>query len=203
MSVGADRQNRPVTPEPGLGSPHNGHTSSPERAVSPKKDRENASESGSIVDSLRKRSSSTFWTKRKSSLGNELKQQSAGKEDEPEYQGHARISSTASGPNSPDESLPLRKKKSGTFWPRKLSLSLQRETENGQKLDSNDKATPKASVDESQLDRKMSEAASFISIPKSPTPPPKLPELSLNGHGLGGGSLLDESEDLFGNIGRD
>lgn len=192
-------------------APQNGHSTSPEQVKLSKQD--DRSESSSIVSSLRKRRSSTFWTtKRKSSLGNELKQSAAATDSQPEYQGDDRITSTASGASPVDQSdpQPLRKKKSGTFWPRKLSMTLQRETENAQKQDDSGgygaaDELRKASVDESAVmsDRKMSEAESYVPVARSPSPPPTLPELNLNGHGSGGGSLLEDGDDLFSSIGRD
>ncbi|KAL8822987.1 MAG: hypothetical protein Q9191_006288 [Dirinaria sp. TL-2023a] len=211
FGTGDQERNERVNSDLGPEAPPNGHSTSPEQVKASK--RGDTSESSSIVNSLRKKRSSTFWTtKRKSSLGNELNQSAAATDSQPDYQGHAGITPTGSGPSPVDQSdsEPLRSKKSGTFWPRKLSMTLQRETENTQKHydhggHSARDEIPKATGDEAELisDRKMSEAESYVPVPRSPSPPPTLPELNLNGYGSRGGSILGDGDDLFKGIGKD
>ena len=139
-------------------------------------------------------------------MGNELNVENV---DQEGYQDHAGISSAAAGPNMADESPePLRKQKSGTFWPRKLSLSLQRETIAAEQRegDRSGRSTSPASetrhsAAEETVD--MAEEEPYVYLERPRSPPPKLPELNLQA-GAGQGSFLNGgAEDLFGRIGRD
>lgn len=109
-------------------------------------------------------------------------------------------------PTQPPE--PLRKKKSGTFWPRKLSLSLQRGTEASQLLGGageSDAASPTSELRQSAVeepeDTVKEEAYVHVNRPRSP--PPKLPELNLQADEGHGSFMNGGTEDLFGRIGKD
>ncbi len=84
-------------------------------------------------------------------------------------------------------------------------MSLQRETEASRKHEGTEDAridspTIATAVEEPEM---MSEEESYVSVERSNSPPPKLPELSLD-VGAGQGSFINgEAEDLFGHIGRD
>ncbi len=171
--------------------------------------RDEASESESVGNHIPSRKSGTFWTSRRSSLGNELNAQALAPEPQKGYQSPVRITSTAPGPSSADqspESLP--KKKSGTSWSRKLSMSLQRETEASRKhegtgngrLDSPRTAFSDTAVEEPEM---MSEEESYMPVERPSSPPPKLPELNLDVGGGRGSFINGGAEDLFGHIGRD
>jgi len=142
-------------------------------------------------------------------MGNELNAQRLAAEPQRGYQSPARMTSMASGPSSADQSLePLPKTKSATSWSRKLSMSLQRETEalrqdegtgNG-RLASPSTAYIDPAVEEPE---RMSEEESYLPIERPSSPPPKLPELNLDASGGQGSFINGCAEDLFGNIGRD
>lgn len=140
-------------------------------------------------------------------MGNELNAQAAAGKPQMEYQGHSSITSTASGPRSEDQPPePLRKKKSGTFWPRKLSLSLQRETDASKQHEHAQNATSASPVEDyihSVIDEPevMSDDDSYVPVERPRSPPPKLPELDLEA-GVGQGSFMDSgAEDLLGILG--
>ena len=203
MNKGDQNQNNGSTPE--TLRQENGLDLRPEH-TSPSPLADEASESGSMLKSIRQRKSGTFWSKRRSTMGNELNAENL---DQEAYQDHAGITSTAAGPNIAGESPePLRKQKSGTFWPRKLSLSLQRETNAaGQRegggsgrMTSPTSGTRHSAAEES-VD--MAEEEPYVHVERPRSPPPKLPELNLQA-GDGQGSFLSGgAEDLFGRIGRD
>ena len=210
MEIMTDPENRDAT---GPSTPitvnrENGPDLTPEQSISSALPDE-ASESESIINSTRQRKSGTFWPKRKSSMGNELKSETVVAEPQKEYRSHAKITSIASGPSSADESPePLRKKKSGTFWPRKLSLSLQRETEAAQQREGNGNGTLGSSLHETEdvaveEPEEMSEEETYVPVQRPRSPPPKLPELNLEA-GEGQGSFMNGGvDDLLGSIGRD
>lgn len=168
--------------------------------------RDEASESESVGNHIPSRKSGTFWTRRRSSMGNELNAQAMSSEPPKGYQVPATMTSTASGPSSADQSPePLPKKKSATSWSRKLSMSLQRETEASRKHEGTeegrlDSPTIATAVEEPEM---MSEEASSVSVERPRSPPPKLPELNLEVGGGQGSFINGGAEDLFGHIGRD
>ena len=186
----------------------NGYSTSPQAQQSPTslKDR---SEGGSIMNSIRKRKSGSFWSKRKSSMGLESNPNTSPSAvgSEEIFHGHARVISTASGPSSTDQSppQPLRKKKSASFWKRKPSINRDRET--SQQNSNGFAPSPTQPIKESMecgSDVRMSEAESFSPVQRTASPPPVLPELDLQlGSYKGGGFLSDNSEDMFANIGKD
>ena len=172
---GQTNYSTPTTPVTG----QNGHTTSPPTEQSPisPKDR---SDGGSIMNSLRKRQSGTFWGKRKSSLGMESSSPTAAGTDEV-FRGHAKVTSAASGPSSVDQlsSQPLREKKVVSFWKRKPSLNLERAATSTQHSDhgvASSAAHPiRDSTTEDGSDARMSEAESYARPQRSDSPPPVLP----------------------------
>lgn len=125
------------------------------------------------------------------------------------FQGHARMTSTASGPSSVDHSppQPLRKKKSASFWKRKPSLDINRAATSSEQNSNGSTSSPTQPVRDTETedgeDVRMSEADSYAPVARSDSPPPKLPELNL---GLGGGTgngFLTEADDMFAKIGKD
>ena len=125
------------------------------------------------------------------------------------FQGHARMTSTASGPSSVDQSppQPLRKKKSASFWKRKPSLDINRAATSAEHNSNGSMSSPTQPIRETEAedgeDIRMSEAESYVPVARSNSPPPKLPELNL---GLGGGTgngFLTETDNMFANIGKD
>lgn len=168
--------------------------------------RDEAGESESVGNNISSRKSGTFWTRRRSSLGNELNAQALASEPQRDYQNPAMITSAASGPSSMDQSpKPLPKKKSGASWSRKLSMNLQRETEASRNYEEHengriDSPTIATAVEEPEM---MSEEESYVSVERPSSPPPKLPELNLDVGGGQGSFINGGAEDLFGHIGRD
>ena len=199
-------QGQPSTPVTG----RNGHASSPQSipsAGSPK----DASEGGSIMNSIRKRKSGIFWGKRKSSLAMDASTSPSHVDSDEVYRGHARVSSTASasGPSSANRSpQPLRKKKSSSFWKRKPSLNQDHAATptqiNGNGHASSPTQPIQENTDDDGSDVRTSEAESFLPVERSDSPPPKLPELNLGVDGEKGSGLLDDGKaDMFANIGKD
>ena len=192
----------PTTPVTG----QNGH-SSPQAVHSPTSPKD-SSEGASIMSSIRKRKSGTFWGKRNSSLGIDSRPKPIDATDNI-FQGHARTTSTASGPSSVDQSpaQPLRQKKSASFWKRKPSLDLHRAATPAQ-YDSNGFAPSptqpiRENTTEDESGVRVSEAGSYAPVQRSDSPPPILPELNLGlGGGMGNGSLT-EVDDIFASIGKD
>ncbi|KAL9130706.1 MAG: hypothetical protein Q9217_001185 [Psora testacea] len=158
---------------------------------------------------LRNKMSGTFW-KRKSSLGMSFV---AGEEEQ--TNGHTSRPTTNgrepdpimedSRPTTPivaDELSPTNKRKSGTFWRRKSSLTFA-ETMNAEKQGSGRKQSESAANDKDtgddkdepvQIEKILSETQPPPPPPKSYSPPPQLPEFIGSGGGLGLG------EDLFKNL---
>lgn len=178
-----DTPSTPVTSQ-------NGHSTSAVHSPTSPKD---PSEGGSIMSSIRKRKSGTFWGKRNSSLGMERGDSGADKI----FQGHARTTSTASGPSSVEPPQPLRQKKSASFWKRKPSLDLNRAAQYDSTGSSPTQAIQENTIEDEST--RVSEAESLVQ--RSDSPPPVLPELGLGG-GMGNGSLT-EVDDMFANIGKD
>ena len=207
QAEGQEDQRQPSTPVTG----QNGHASSPPSfpsAGSPK----DPSEGGSIINSIRKRKSGTFWGKRKSSLAMEASTSPSHVASDEIYRGHARVSSTASasGPSSVNRSppQPLRKKQSESFWKRKPSLNLDRSATpthlNGNGLGSSPTQPIKENTADDGSEVRFSEAESYVQAERSDSPPPKLPELNLGvGSEEGSGLLDDGADDMFANIGKD
>ncbi|KAL9639073.1 MAG: hypothetical protein Q9164_001170 [Protoblastenia rupestris] len=184
------------------------NTSSSPTGVRPTTPGADSMVSNSTRPSLKKKMSGTFW-KRKSSLGMGF---SAGEEER--TNGHAS-SPTTNGqghdtvvenprPITPvmgDEMLPIKKRKSGTFWRRKSSLTLT-ETVNAEKQGWANKP-PEIAVDEDwngqdkgepvEIEGRLSEEQS-PPLFRSYSPPPQLPEL------VSGGGGLELGEDLFKDI---
>ena len=194
----------PSTPVTG----QNGHSTSPQAIHSPTSPKD-SSEGGSIMSSIRKRKSGTFWGKRNSSLGIASRSNPAAAEADKIFQGHARTTSTASGPSSADHSppQPLRQKRSTSFWKRKPSLDISRAAStqyNGTGfVPSPTQPIKENTTGDESADVRMSEADSYVPVQRSDSPPPVLPELNLSlGGGMGNGSLT-EVDEMFANIGKD
>ena len=195
----------PSTPVTG----QNGHSTSPQ-AVHPPTSPKDSSEAGSIMSSIRKRKSGTFWGKRSSSLGVASRPNPVGSEADKIFQGHARTTSTASGPSSVDPSpaQQLRQKRSTSFWKRKPSLDLHRASTSAQRDSTGFTSNPGQPIKENTSEdgsaaARVSEAGSYVPVQRSDSPPPVLPELNLGlGGKLGNGSLT-EVDDMFANIGKD
>ena len=195
----------PSTPVAG----ENGHSTSPQAVHSPTSPKD-SSEGGSIMSSIRKRKSGTFWGKRVSSLGMEPRPRPADAGADKIFQGHARTTSTASGPSSVDQSpaQPLRQKKSASFWKRKPSLDLHRAPTPAQHDSTGFASSPTPPIKENSTEDesaavRVSEAGSQVPAQRSDSPPPILPELNLGlGGGTGNGSLT-EGDDIFAKIGKD
>ncbi|KAL8786318.1 MAG: hypothetical protein Q9195_008245 [Heterodermia aff. obscurata] len=186
----------------------NGHSTSPQAVRSPTSPKD--SEGGSIMSSIRKRRSGIFWGKRNSSLGMDTKPSHGDAGSDKIFQGHARTTSTASGPSSVDQSptRPLRQKKSASFWKRKPSLDLNRAATSTQHDSTRFASSPTQAIKENTIEdesaaSRQSEAGSYAPAQRSDSPPPVLPELKLElGGGMGNGSLT-EADDMFANIGKD
>lgn len=199
MNRGDEDANAPATHNEAIRE--NRHGPTPDHpTASPVRD--DASESESVGNHHPTRKSSTFWTRRRSSLGNELNAQALSSEPQKGYQ------IPASGPSPADQSPePLPKKKSATSWSRKLSMSLQRETETSRKPEGPedgrlDSPTIAMAVEEPEM-MSEEEEESYVSVERPSSPPPKLPELNLD-VGVRGGSFINGgADDLFGHIGRD
>ena len=193
------------TPTPATGQ--NGHSTSPQAVHSPTSPKD-SSEGGSIMSSIRKRKSGTFWGKRTSSLGMESRPNTVVGGADKIFQGHARTTSTASGPSSAEQSpQPLRQKKSASFWKRKPSLDINRAATPNQYNDTGFVSSSTQSIKENatgdESDVRVSEAGSFAPVQRSDSPAPVLPELNLGlGGGIGNGSLT-EVDDMFASIGKD
>lgn len=186
----------------------NDRSASPQALPSPSSPKDSI-EAGSIMSSIRNRKSGTFWGKRKTSMGMESKPNSMDTGPDNVFQGHARTTSTASGPSSVDQSppRPLQKKKSASFWKRKASLDTNRASTPAQYNSNGSISSPTQPIRENEAgdgeDSRLSEADSYVPVARSESPPPKLPELNL---GLGGGTgngFLKEADDMFASIGKD
>ena len=186
----------------------NGHSTSPQAVHSPTSPKD-SSEGGSMMSSIRKRKSGTFWGKRNSSLGMESRPNTVVGGADKIFQGHARTTSTASGPSSVDHSppQPLRQKKSASFWKRKPSLDLNRAATPTQYNVTGFASSPTQPIKENatgdESDVRVSDAGSYDPVQRSDSPAPVLPELNLGlGGELGNGSLT-EVDDMFASIGKD
>ena len=199
MDTGGQGQTGLSTPTPATGQ--NGHSTSPQAVHSPTS--ANSSEGGSIMSSIRKRKSGTFWGKRNSSLGMESRPSTVIGGADKIFQGHARTTSTASGPSSAEQSpQPLRQKKSASFWKRKPSLDINRAaTPTGTGFVSSSTQSIKENATGDESDVRVSEAGSYVPVQRSDSPAPVLPELNLGLGGMGNGSLTEV--DMFASIGKD